>query len=83
MVIVTASANTQNKTKAASEAVSSTEFTTNENTNGLLRQYFPKDTDLSRHTQHVLDQAAYSLNTRPRQTLRDMTASERLAEVLQ
>ncbi len=55
----------------------------NENTNGLLRQYFPKGTDLSRHTQHVLDQAAYSLNTRPRQTLGDMTPSEKLAEVLQ
>jgi IS30 family transposase len=55
----------------------------NENTNGLLRQYFPKGTDLSQHTQHVLDQAAYSLNTRPRQTLRDMTPSEKLAEVLQ
>ncbi|MDA2978330.1 MAG: IS30 family transposase [Actinomycetota bacterium] len=55
----------------------------NENTNGLLRQYFPKGTDLSKHTQHVLDQAAYSLNTRPRQTLRDMTPSDKLAEVLQ
>jgi IS30 family transposase len=55
----------------------------NENTNGLLRQYFPKGTDLSKHTQHVLDQAAYSLNTRPRQTLGDMTPSEKLAEVLQ
>ena len=55
----------------------------NENTNGLLRQYFPKGTDLSRHTQDVLDQAAYSLNTRPRQTLGDMTPSEKLAQVLQ
>jgi len=55
----------------------------NENTNGLLRQPFPKGTDLSQHTQHDLDQAAYSLNTRPRHTLGDMTPSDKLAEVLQ
>ena len=55
----------------------------NENTNGLLRQYFPKGTDLSVHTQEDLNQAAYSLNTRPRQTLGDMTPSEKLAQVLQ
>ncbi len=56
---------------------------TNENTNGLLRQYFPKGTDMSNLTQHDLDRAAYSLNTRPRQTLNGMTPSEKLAEVLQ
>ncbi len=55
----------------------------NENTNGLLRQYFPKGTDLSQHSQHQLDEAAYSLNTRPRQTLGDMTPSDKLAEAFQ
>jgi IS30 family transposase len=55
----------------------------NENTNGLLRQYFPKGTDLSIVTQDQLDQAAFSLNTRPRQTLGDMTPSDKLAQVLQ
>jgi len=55
---------------------------TNENTNGLLRQYFPKGTDMAKLTQEDLDQAAYSLNTRPRQTLGGMTPSDKLAETL-
>ncbi len=55
----------------------------NENTNGLLRQYFPKDTDMSKLTKADLDFAAHQLNGRPRQTLGWMTPSEKLAETLQ
>ncbi len=54
----------------------------NENTNGLLRQYFPKHTDMSTLTQDQLDAAAHSLNSRPRQTLGWMTPSQKLAEAL-
>lgn len=54
----------------------------NENTNGLLRQYFPKGTDLSQHGAKELNAVAQALNTRPRKTLGWQTPAEALDRLL-
>jgi IS30 family transposase len=55
---------------------------TNENTNGLLRQYFPKGTDLSRHNRSELARVERELNNRPRAVLHDRTPAEIFTQLL-
>ncbi len=55
---------------------------TNENTNGLLRQYFPKGTDLSAYCASELNAVALALNTRPRKTLGWRTPAEAFDDLL-
>ena len=54
----------------------------NENTNDLLRRYFPKGTNLSAYNQEALDQVAFNLNTRPRKTLGFLTPTDKLNNIV-
>jgi IS30 family transposase len=53
---------------------------TNENTNGLLRQYFPKGTDLSQYSQQYLTKVAEEMNNRPRKSFDFLMPSEVIAQ---
>lgn len=55
---------------------------TNENTNGIVRQYFPKGCDLSRYSRHELARVELELNNRPRAILNDRTPAEVFAALL-
>ena len=55
---------------------------TNENTNGLLRQYLPRSRDFGEVTDRELDAIAAELNERPRETLGSMTPSEKFSELV-
>lgn len=55
---------------------------TNENTNMLLRQYFPRNTGLSIYDQNKLDQIAQQLNQRPRKTLKFFYPNDRLQKIV-
>ena len=55
----------------------------NENTNGRLRQYFPKGTDLSQHSTDQLQNVAQELNDRPRKSLNWESPAERLCALLE
>lgn len=57
-------------------------LTAEENINGLLRQYLPKGTDLSKHSAADLKRIQHSLNSRPRKTLGYLTPSETYAQVV-